>query len=128
MFENQLLLIVGLQHERVFVETLDASGKLDSAHQINRDDAFFFARVVQKRILNILRRFVHGTFFAIGGNNAHQKKWHLNCTPAAAASEALLVATIDELATVAADDCIGINVNDRQAAIAQTINFFIFLS
>src|SRR5437016_13370334 len=34
MLENQLLLIVGFQHQGVLVETLDASGKLDSAQQV----------------------------------------------------------------------------------------------
>src|SRR5258708_34749025 len=46
MLENQLLLIVGFQHQGILVETLDASGKLDSAQQVNRDDTFFLARVV----------------------------------------------------------------------------------
>src|SRR5260221_3382670 len=46
MLENQLLLIVGFEHQGVLVETLDASGKLDSAQQVNRDNTFFLARVV----------------------------------------------------------------------------------
>ena len=35
MLKNQLLLIIGLKHERVFVEAFDAPGKLDTAQQID---------------------------------------------------------------------------------------------
>src|SRR5260370_23489639 len=73
MLENQLLLIVGFEHQRVLIETLDASGKFDTADQVNRNDAFFLARVVQKRILYILRRFVHRALFNHGGNLAYPK-------------------------------------------------------
>src|SRR4029453_11518839 len=35
VLENQLLLIIGLEHQRVLVETLNTPGKLDSAQQVN---------------------------------------------------------------------------------------------
>ena len=46
MFKDQLLLIVGLEHERVLVETLDSTGELDAAHQVNSEDNFILASVV----------------------------------------------------------------------------------
>src|SRR5438270_7353926 len=46
MLEDELFLIVGLQHQRVFIEALDASRKLYATQQANRNDALFLARVV----------------------------------------------------------------------------------
>ena len=58
VFENQLLLIVGFQHDRILIERPDPPRELHSAEQIDRDNGFVFARSVEKRILNILCRFV----------------------------------------------------------------------
>ena len=46
MLENQLLLIVGLQHQGVLIETLDPAGELDAAHQVDRENNFIFTGVV----------------------------------------------------------------------------------
>ena len=56
MLENELLLVVGLQHDRVFVEGPDPSAQLYSTHQINRDWRLVLASSIEKSILNILCR------------------------------------------------------------------------
>ena len=61
VFEDQLLLIVGLQHQRVFVETLDSPLEFHAAHQVNGDDDLILAGVVQKAILDILRWLIHAS-------------------------------------------------------------------
>jgi len=35
VLENQLLLIAGFKHQRIFVEALDPPGKLDTAEEID---------------------------------------------------------------------------------------------
>ena len=59
MLENQLLLIVGLQHNRILVEALDPPGKFNAAHQVNRQENSILACIVQKRLLDILGQLVH---------------------------------------------------------------------
>src|SRR5690348_9006161 len=59
MLEDQLLLIVGLQHHRIFVEGADAPGELDAAQQVKGDGGFVFSGCVEKRILDVLRRLIH---------------------------------------------------------------------
>ena len=59
MLENQLFLIVRLEHKRIFIEALDTPGELYAAQQINRDQTFFLARIIEKTILDVLRWFVH---------------------------------------------------------------------
>src|SRR5438552_3314277 len=56
MFENQLFLIVGFQHNRVLIERANTSGQLHSAHQINRDAAAFLASGIEEGVLNVLPR------------------------------------------------------------------------
>jgi len=56
MLEDELLLVVGLQHDRVFVEGPDPSAQLYSTHQINRDWRLVLASSIEKSILNILCR------------------------------------------------------------------------
>src|SRR5690348_1990845 len=56
MLEDKLLLVVGFQYDRVFVEGPDASAQLYSAHQINRDRRLVLSSSVEKSILNILCR------------------------------------------------------------------------
>jgi hypothetical protein len=56
VLEDQLLLIVGFEHQGIFVKTFDSSGQLDAAHQVNGQDDFILASVVQKAVLDILRR------------------------------------------------------------------------
>jgi hypothetical protein len=46
VLENQLLLIVGLKHQGVLIETLDPAGELDAAHQVDRENDFILAGVV----------------------------------------------------------------------------------
>ncbi len=46
MLENQLLLIIGFEHERVFVETLDPACEFYAAQEIDSDYSLFFARIV----------------------------------------------------------------------------------
>ena len=59
MLENQLLLVIGFEHQRVLIETLDPARELDAAQEIDRHHSLFFARIVKKTILNILRWFIH---------------------------------------------------------------------
>src|SRR5712691_5508063 len=59
VFEDQLFLVVGFQNQRVFVETLDSARELHAAHQVNGENYFVLAGVVQEAILNILSRFIH---------------------------------------------------------------------
>jgi len=56
MFENELFLVVRLQHNGVLVEGPNASAKLYPAHEINRDGRLVFASSVEKGVLNILCR------------------------------------------------------------------------
>jgi hypothetical protein len=58
VLENQLLLIVGFEHDGVFVERTNASGQLDPAQQVNGDIQSFFAGGVEEGILDVLRRLV----------------------------------------------------------------------
>src|SRR3954471_17894558 len=58
VLEDQLFLIVGLEHDRIFIERPDAARQLPSAHQVNRDDGFFFACRIEKRVLDVLCRLV----------------------------------------------------------------------
>ena len=46
VLKDELFLIIRLQNQRVLVETLDSTGELDAAHQVNREDNFIFASVV----------------------------------------------------------------------------------
>jgi hypothetical protein len=62
VFEDQLLLIVGFEHKGVLIEALDATGKLHTAEQVNRYNAFFFARIIEKAVLYVLRWLVHLEF------------------------------------------------------------------
>src|SRR5215470_11638145 len=58
MLEDQLLLIVGLQHHRILVERPDPARQLHPTQQIDRDVALFFAGRVEEGILDVLRRLV----------------------------------------------------------------------
>src|SRR5690348_17156530 len=60
MLENQLLLVIGLENQRVLVEALDAARKLHATEQVQRNGSFILARVVEKAVLDVLRWFVHG--------------------------------------------------------------------
>ena len=59
MLENQLFLIVGFEHERILIEALDTAGEFHAAQEIDSNHTFFFARIVQKTILYVLRWFIH---------------------------------------------------------------------
>ena len=59
MLENQLFLIVGFEHERILIEALDTAGEFHAAQEIDSNHTFFFARIVQKTVLYVLRRFIH---------------------------------------------------------------------
>src|SRR3954468_17297166 len=61
VFEDQLLLAVVLEKNRVLVERADPSGQLHAADQINGDRGLVLADRIQKSILNVLCRLtVHG--------------------------------------------------------------------
>ena len=62
VFENQLFLIVGFEHHGVLVEALNAARQLHATEEVNGDYAFFFARIIEKAILYVLRWFVHLRF------------------------------------------------------------------
>ena len=59
VLKNQLFLIVGFEHKRVLVKTLDTACEFHSAQEIDRHYSLFFARIVEKAVLNILRWFIH---------------------------------------------------------------------
>ena len=70
VFENELFLITGFENQGVLIEALDPSGEFDAAHQIDREHHFLFASIIQKTILNILRRFFHSEpLKALSGKN-----------------------------------------------------------
>ena len=46
VLENQLLLVISLEHKRVFIKALNTAGKLDATHQINGEDDFVFACII----------------------------------------------------------------------------------
>ena len=46
VLKNKLLLIVGLQHDRILIETLDTAGKLYAAHQIDGQESLILARII----------------------------------------------------------------------------------
>jgi len=56
VFEDELLLIVGLQNNGVLIERADASAELYPAHKIDRDRRLIFSSSIKKGVLNILRR------------------------------------------------------------------------
>ena len=77
VLEDQLFLVISLQDERVLVETLNAAGKFHAAEQVKRNDSLIFARIVQKAVLNILRRLVHRVPHLLGKNvpvRAHRQQ------------------------------------------------------
>ena len=59
VLENQLFLIAGFKHQRILIETLDSPGKFYAAQKVDGHQPFVFARIVEKTVLNVLRRFVH---------------------------------------------------------------------
>jgi hypothetical protein len=56
MLEDQLLLIVGLQHDGILVEGANAPAQLDTAQQIYGDIQPLLAGSVEEGILDVLRR------------------------------------------------------------------------
>ena len=46
VLEDQLLLIIGFQNQRVLIETLDSARELDSAHQIDGKDDLVLPGIV----------------------------------------------------------------------------------
>ena len=54
MFENQLLLMMRLKDYAVFIEALDTPGKLYTTSEVDRNQYFFFAGVVEKAVLKVL--------------------------------------------------------------------------
>jgi hypothetical protein len=60
VLEDELFLIIGLEHERVFIEALDSPRKFHAAEEIDGNQSLFLARIIQKAVLYVLRRFVHG--------------------------------------------------------------------
>src|SRR6266481_2077629 len=56
MLEDQLLLVVGFQHHRIFVKGANTSRELDSAQQVNCDIGSLFACCIEEGFLDVLRR------------------------------------------------------------------------
>ncbi len=46
VLKDQLLLIVGFENHRIFVEALDPAGKFHATHQVDREERFVLARIV----------------------------------------------------------------------------------
>ena len=59
MLENQLLLVTGFEHKRILVETLDPTGKFDTAQEVDGDQSLFLARIIEKTVLDVLRWLIH---------------------------------------------------------------------
>jgi hypothetical protein len=59
MLENQLLLVTRFEHKRILVEALDPAGEFNTAQEIDRDQSFFLARIIQKAVLDVLRWLIH---------------------------------------------------------------------
>jgi hypothetical protein len=59
MLKDELFLIIGLEYDRVFIETLDPTRQLNPAHEINSEKRFFLAGVVQECLLNVLGELIH---------------------------------------------------------------------
>src|SRR5512141_3403210 len=59
VLEDELLLVIGLQHDGVFVERSDAACQLYPTEQVNRDRRFVLACCVEEGILDVLRRLIH---------------------------------------------------------------------
>src|SRR5215469_7827112 len=58
MLEDQLLLAVVFQQNRVLVEGPDLPGKFDSAYKVDGDGSLVLPNSIQERILNILCRLI----------------------------------------------------------------------
>jgi hypothetical protein len=56
VLEDELLLIIGVEHDRILVKGPNPAAQLDSAHQVNGDGRFIFASSIKKGVLNVLRR------------------------------------------------------------------------
>lgn len=59
VLEDQLVLIVGFEHEGIFIETFDPTGEFDAAEKVNCNEALFFASVIEKAVLDVLGLFFH---------------------------------------------------------------------
>ena len=46
VLENQLFLVAGFEHNRIFIETLDSARQLDAAHKVNRKNNFVFSCII----------------------------------------------------------------------------------
>src|SRR5437879_13121138 len=61
VLEDQLLLVVGLEHDRIFVERANTARQLHAAEQINGDARPLLASRIEEEIANIVRRLIlHG--------------------------------------------------------------------
>src|ERR1700722_5508911 len=58
VLEDQLLLIIGLEHHRVFVKRTNTARQLYTTQQVNRDTGSFFPGGIQERVLNVLCRLI----------------------------------------------------------------------
>lgn len=56
VLKNQLLVGTGFEQDRKLVETANAAGQLGAVNQENNDRGSFAAQVIEKPILNVLRR------------------------------------------------------------------------
>jgi hypothetical protein len=58
VFEDQLLLVVGVEHDGILVEGADAARELDSAQQVNGDVGSLLACRIEEGVLDVLRRLI----------------------------------------------------------------------
>src|SRR6185437_9275026 len=85
VLEDQLFLIIGLDYKRVFVEALDSPRKFHAAEEIDGDQPLFLARIIQKAVLYVLSRFVHGASERpekVKRKNRRQGRLHFNAVEA----------------------------------------------
>jgi hypothetical protein len=59
VFEDQLLLIAGFEHQRILIEALDTTGEFHATQQIDGHQTLIFARIIEKTVLYVLRWFIH---------------------------------------------------------------------
>lgn len=59
VLEDQLFLVIGFEHQGVLIKALDAAGEFNAAQEVDRNDTLFFARIIEKAVLYVLRWFVH---------------------------------------------------------------------
>lgn len=60
MLKDELILVVGLEDNGVFVKAFDAPGQFCSTHQVNCGCKFVLSKVVEKHVLDVMCLSFHG--------------------------------------------------------------------